>query len=361
VTAHISRLCRHDPALFRELRGYDSVGSCGKNCDVAVELMKLAILNKPRLICVTLSFALAACTTSDQYSFLHYGRTPASNATNLETPVLSDQLALLYASNVATILRSRFTGARITREISSSLQVILAGLAGAGAALNFGETTLAVLGLGSAAIPEFQGIFNAKGRAECYQDAVRLIEEAQIEYLAHNQQPRPDVLTQNGVTVFQRVTASIHVVEKTLAGHLPSVEDMQKATERMSKKGATPTAPGAALNNLTANPRVQAAADREVAEVETVSREKYNAVIAQLNSERERRGSTIAFVAAVRQLDRDPALQEKKKALYSAILAETGLTETVQPDATAMIGFFQTTATEDQKLDLTEAVNKHIH
>ncbi len=229
--------------------------------------MKLAILNKPRLICAALPFALAACTSSDNYSFLHYGRTPAANATDLKTPALNDQLALLYASNVATILRCRFTGARIAREISSSLQVILAGLAGVGGAFNFGEKTLAVLGLGSAAIPEFQGIFNAKGRAECYQDAVRLIEEAQIEYLAHNQQPSPNELTQNGVTLFQRVTASIHVVEKTLAGHLPSVDDMQKATERMSKRGATPTAPGVALNNLTANPRVQAAADREVREV----------------------------------------------------------------------------------------------
>lgn len=211
--------------------------------------MKLVNL-KRTLICVTLSFALAACTTSDKYSFLHYGRTPAANATNLETPVLNDQLALLYASNVATILRSRFTGARITREISSSLQVILAGLAGAGAALNFGETTLAVLGLGSAAIPEFQGIFNAKGRAECYQDAVRLIEEAQIDYLAHNQQPSSKYLTQNGVTLFQRVTASIHVVEKTLASHLPSVEDMQKATERMSEDGATRTPAGTKPFNL---------------------------------------------------------------------------------------------------------------
>jgi len=323
--------------------------------------MKLAILNKPRLICVTLSFALAACTTSDKYSFLHYGRTPAANATDLETPVLSDQLALLYASNVATILRSRFTGARITREISSSLQVILAGLAGAGAALSFGETTLAVLGLGSAGIPEFQGIFNAKGRAECYQDAVRLIEEAQIEYLAHNQQPSPSVLTQNAVTLFQRVTASLHVVEKTLTGHLPSVDDMQKATERMSKRGATPTAPGVALNNLTANPRVQAAADREVREVETVSRAKYEELQEQIKAEQTRRGGNLNFVEAMRQLDRDPALQHKKTAVYAAILAEANLTGTVEPDANSMLKFFQVTANDDQRTELTDVVKKHLH
>jgi hypothetical protein len=194
--------------------------------------------------------ALAACTSTEKYSFIGYGKRPSATGPNLEAVVLNDQLALLYASNVATVLRCRFTGARITREISSSLQVILAGLAGAGAAFNFGKTTLAVLGLGSAAIPEFQGIFNARGRAECYQDAVRLIEEAQIDYLAHNQQPSSTALTQNGVTLFQRVTSSIHVVEKTLAGHLPSVQDMQKATERMSEAGATKTAAGATPSNL---------------------------------------------------------------------------------------------------------------
>jgi hypothetical protein len=202
-------------------------------------------------LAATLSFALAACTSTDNYSFVGYGKQPSpAGASNRETVVLNDQLALLYASNVATVLRCRFTGARITREISSSLQVILAGLAGAGAAFNFGESTLAVLGLGSAAIPEFQGIFNAKGRAECYQDAVRLIEEAQIDYLAHNQRPSPDYLTQNGVTLFQRVTSSIHVVEKTLAGHLPSVQDMQKATEPMSGDGAKKTSAGAKAFNL---------------------------------------------------------------------------------------------------------------
>lgn len=212
--------------------------------------MKLVSLTKRSLICVTLLFALAACASTDKYSFIGYGKQPSTAGPNLETVVLNDQLALLYASNVATVLRCRFTGARITREISSSLQVILAGLAGAGAVFNFGETTLAVLGLGSAAIPEFQGIFNAKGRAECYQDAVRLIEEAQIDYLAHNQQPSSTALTQNGVTLFQRVTSSIHVVEKTLTGHLPSIQDMQKATERMSPAGAKKTAAGATPANL---------------------------------------------------------------------------------------------------------------
>jgi hypothetical protein len=199
----------------------------------------------------------AACTT-DRYSFVDYSqqvnpRTGQVNADRRDVK-LSDMLALNYASSVVMLLRAKYTGARITREISSTAQLGLAAAAAYGAAFNYTKSTLAVLGLASAGIPELQRLFGAKERAQTYQDAIRLIEEAQIEYLALNQQPSPDVLTQNGVTLLQRVTASIHVVEKTLAGNLPTVEDMQKATEQMSRKGAKPTDPGDPVyNNRPAN------------------------------------------------------------------------------------------------------------
>ena len=48
------------------------------------------------------------------------------------------------------------------------------------------------------------------------------------------------------------MTASIHVVEKTLAGNLPSVKDMEQATERMTQAGAVPTRAGAPAVNLVA-------------------------------------------------------------------------------------------------------------
>jgi hypothetical protein len=211
------------------------------------------MIRVPKLPTVFLCFALTACTTIDKYSFIRYGQTPNQTTHQFEAtaiPPLSDVLALNYASSVASILRCKFNGARIAREISSTAQVALAAFAGAGAAFHYSASTVTALGLGSAGIPELQKIFDAKGRAQAYQDAVRLIEEAEIEYLALNQRPSPTVLTQNGVTLFQRVTASIHVVEKTLAGNLPSVEDMQKATERMSESGATKTAAGSTPSNL---------------------------------------------------------------------------------------------------------------
>lgn len=205
-----------------------------------------------RSILLVLCIALSGCASRD-YSFVRYGQKPEASTGNFnadQDPQLSDIHALNFASSVASILRSKYTGARITREVSSTAQIGLAAFGGAGAsAFSLGTSTIAALGLGSAGIPELQRIFGAKDRAQVYQDAVRLIEEAQIEYLALNQRPTT-TLTQNGVTLYQRVTASLHVVEKTLAGNLPSVEDMQKATERMSETGATRTAAGNTPSNL---------------------------------------------------------------------------------------------------------------
>ncbi|MEY2537966.1 MAG: hypothetical protein QOG67_1706 [Verrucomicrobiota bacterium] len=210
----------------------------------------------PRLAALVLCFALVGCAT-DKYSFIRYGQSvdPSTGQYDaMRVPVLTDVLALNYANSVVAILRAKYTGARITREISSTAQLGLAAASAYGAAFKYSASTLAVLGLGSAGIPELQRLFGAKERAQTYQDAIRLIEEAEVEYLSLNQKPSATELTQNGVTLFQRVTASIHVVEKALAGNLPSVDDMHKATERMTQNGAVATDAGApAFNNRPAN------------------------------------------------------------------------------------------------------------
>lgn len=217
----------------------------------------IASMRVPRAtqwIALALCSALAGCA-ADKYSFVRYGQTRDPHTHTYPAtgdPLLTDRLALNYAASVASILRSKYQGARITREASSTAQIILAGLGGAGAsAFGYSPSALAVIGLGGAGIPELQRIFGAKERAQVYQDAVRLIEEAEVDYLAHNQRPSDSDLTQNGVTLFQRVTASLHVVEKTLAGNLPSIEDMQKATERMTEAGAVLSEAGEPAFNLT--------------------------------------------------------------------------------------------------------------
>ena len=150
----------------------------------------------------------------------------------------SDQLVFNYADHVTSILRGKFTGARLANYTSGTLQVILAGLAGASAAFSFGATTTAALGLSSAAMPQIGNVFNAKSRAETYQDAIRLIEQAEAEYLVQNPQPSDTILTPNGVILYQRVTATVHIVEKALVGQLPTPKEMELATQPMSASGA---------------------------------------------------------------------------------------------------------------------------
>lgn len=258
--------------------------------------MQRLLFHKLVTVAAAASIALCGCSTSSRpYSFLAEGqKDPATGKYVADAaPQLNDVLALKFASSVSTILRSRGTRSRITREVSATAQVALAAFAGAGSTFGYSAKTITILGMGSAGIPELQGIFDAKGRAQTYLDAVRLIEEALNEYLAHNQSPRSDLLTQNGVTLVSRVSASIHLVEKTIAGMLPTIEDMKKVTERMTPAGAVATKAGSLpANNVSASlaiaptePLPQLRAVRELApdakkpEVVTVSLLKKSGIV----------------------------------------------------------------------------------
>jgi len=292
-----------------------------------------------------LSLALTACTTTDKYSFARLGQTFDQNTGQLinpsEPPKLSDGLALNYASSVASILRAKFNGARITNEVANTVQVTLAALAGAGAAFDFGASAVTALGLSSAGIPQLQRIFMAQGRIDAYQDAVRLIEEAEIEYLAFNQYPSGTVLTQNGVTLFQRVTATIHLVEKTLGGRIPSLADTEKATEPMTQAGAVQTAPGLMpANNIPANGPPAAVRLRSPRAPETVSTEEFKKLQLQLQNVKQHRIQIITFVDGLEKLDSSLSA-EQKRATFSKIIADANLTGKVEPDANSLNNFYQ--------------------
>lgn len=200
------------------------------------------------------SFSATGGASSDKNYAAPSGTASQSAARDLYKPLrFSDQLALSYADNVADILRGKFHRARVVREASNTTQVGLAALAGAAGPFKLRPDTLAGLGLGTVVIHELQGIFNAKGRAENYQEAVRLIEEAEVEYLSYNPSPSAGYMTQNGVTLVHRTNAAIHVVEQALAGLLPTLEQMKQATERMSVEGTRRHQSGdRAANNISA-------------------------------------------------------------------------------------------------------------
>jgi hypothetical protein len=259
----------------------------------------------------------------------------------LAVPKLSDGLALNYADATISLLRAKYNGARVAREVSQIAQVGFAAATGAAAAFNYGTHTIAWLGIGTAVVPELQRIIDAKGRAQVYQDAVRLIEEAEIEYLSFNQEPT-NALTQNGVTLLQRTTASIHLVEKTLTGSLPTIEDLRKATEPMSSVGARRTGAGSIpANNTPADPaagrgaaareearmaRVQAALLRvpreseavSRAEIERMAKQRADQRFAEMETQRLGLPSTEQFGEKLAAVDAAiPA--DKKEAVYRAV------------------------------------------
>jgi hypothetical protein len=137
---------------------------------------------------------------------------------------------------------------------------------------------------------------------------------------------------------------------------------MQQATERMDPAGAKRTKPGdLAVNNIAANPRVEAALSRDVHTVETVMQSKFDELTKQLKTEQANKKKNVDFVTAIRELDRDPTLTAaQRKPLYAAIAAEANVTTIQEPDASKLIGFFQTTTDEQQRAALTTAVNKHL-
>ena len=274
----------------------------------------------------------------------------------MAAPRVSDGLAINYANSIEIIMRCKATQNRITREVSATAQVGLAAFGGVGAAYNWSKTTLTVLGLASAAIPQLQGIFDAKGRAEAYNQAAEMIQDGVLEYYAHNPDPSPREFTPNGLTLVKKVASAINLVNDTITGHLPSQQDMQKATERMtSGKGNEPQNP----SESPVNERVQTAAAAKVQVINTVSKAEFQTLKEQVDSEINKRPGNVEFVTALKQIDRDPSIANKQN-VYAAIIAEAGITGKVAPDKDALNAFYQTTVSDDERMKLTAAANKHI-
>ncbi len=207
-----------------------------------------------------LALFFAGCAV-DAPTFLSYSH--ATNGTEagdlMSAPAVSDGLAINYANSVEAVMRAKFNGNRIAREVSSTAQVGLAAFGGAAAAFEYSAGTVAALGLGSAGIPELQRIFNAKGRAEVYKDAAQLIHRGVLEFYSLNPRPSSTELTPNGLILVQRVSGALDMVDDVLAGRMPSQLGMLEATEAMTPEGTKPQRPGnVPVNKISANPSASA-------------------------------------------------------------------------------------------------------
>jgi hypothetical protein len=208
---------------------------------------------KSAFLLVALCFTLASCVNDEwgkrqgpmarYHNYEQYRptveamarmRSANSFTDNPLTPYqVTDLDVLNYAEQVKTILRAKFTSARFARYASGTAQVLLGGAAGVAAAFSAGTAVVAGLAFGSAAMPQLGGIFNAKARAETYQEGVQMIEQSEVDFLAaqHGQASSTE-LTSDGAVFYRQVTATVHVVEKAIAGQLPTLKEMQDAAAR---------------------------------------------------------------------------------------------------------------------------------
>lgn len=190
-----------------------------------------------RALIPLLCLVLGGCVNTDRTTFLNYGDSTGNRQALMTAPSISDGLAVNYANSMQIVMRCNSTNSRITREVSATAQIGLAAFGGAGAALNYSRTAITVLGLGSAGIPQLQKLFDAKNRADVYNQAADMIQDGVFEYYENNPSPSPTLFTPNGLTLVKRVSSAISLVDGALVGHIPTVRQMQHAVESMSPRG----------------------------------------------------------------------------------------------------------------------------
>ena len=146
---------------------------------------------------------------------------------------MTDAAVVSYADRVRDTLRKRFHIARITRQTSSTAQILLAGVAGIAAAFTFGATTVVSLAAGSVAMPQLAENFDAGGRAVAYQQAVAKISVAENAYFRARAGRSPvvpdNVLTVEGALLYEAINGATDAVELFQAGMLPTFDQMRRA------------------------------------------------------------------------------------------------------------------------------------
>ena len=322
--------------------------------------LKAAVRNVLKASILILCCNLSACQSTDSLTLFNYGKIPNPGATApsdpLVPPAVSDGLAINYANSIEIIMRCNATKSRITREVSATAQVGLAAFGGLGAAYNWSKTTLTVLGLGSAAIPQLQGIFDAKGRAEVYNQAANMIRDGIWEYYSLNSSPSASILTSNGLTLVKKVSAAISLVDTTLIGQLPSATQMRQAVEVMTPAGTTKQVAGAAPTNAM----VPAALQRAPTAPQTLTSNEWDRLQAELKRVKTEQATTVDFVADLRALHRGPGTVEQKQSAYTAIVARTK-SPSLQPNPDDINFYYQNTATPDETAAMRAELKRQLN
>ncbi len=171
----------------------------------------------------------------------------ASESDNKPSAPVTDQTIIDCKVTVVNMLRDRMNSARLARTGGGFIQVVTA----AASAMFTGTTgasalaTSTILSGTSAIIPELSNVFEAKERAEVYSKGVEMIEDAYAQYLEDittaKEEPSPpscspcrspigETLSPAAAVLYGKIGGALHVVEKGLAGQLPTLEELQKAS-----------------------------------------------------------------------------------------------------------------------------------
>jgi hypothetical protein len=175
----------------------------------------------------------------------------AEKAGKKEIPLsiqITDADVLALSNDIITVLGDRFQQAGFVRKLSGTIQVITAAAAGMIGISSHEETEL-ITGLSgaSAIVTPLQGIWKEGERAMAFQQGINMVMQAEKKYYAsiakNNNGVNNTSLSKEGAKLFEEVTAALGVVLKTIAGYIPTIEELETATGRIDEKLAMKVVP----------------------------------------------------------------------------------------------------------------------
>ena len=150
----------------------------------------------------------------------------------------NDAAVFEFAERKAHEFDRKYQRAQNTRMGSDGVIKGIASATTASAAFGFSPRTVSSLGLSSTLIKGGQNQIDAQGIANLYLEGKRYVEEAITEYIERNPVASGQELTQNGVTLYERVRAIDGLINNTLNGELATYEELDKAFQKLSASGA---------------------------------------------------------------------------------------------------------------------------
>src|ERR1044072_4476791 len=174
---------------------------------------------------------------------------------------ITDLDVLNFTDEVKRQLQNRSSFHMGVQYGSAGAQATLGALAGAAATIGWGIETASGLGLGATYIFGMGKIFDSKGHAQAYEQAFTAIQAAEstfyfyqlgMKFKTENARkvvdysdatPRGDIpsgtcLTADGETLYYRVSKVLKVLNDTLAGKIPDLQDLKEANGEGSASGS---------------------------------------------------------------------------------------------------------------------------